>query len=115
MNEWNSRKKPAGRQWNRILDAVVTIIKHKKNTIDHSIYIKLFTDVTVYYLTVSTDNFINTTNNETLFPELTRVFKEKFEMKLQKGSVLKYLHFRVCQSPLGFSVDNIDHIMELVN
>ena len=80
--------KISGRQRNRLLDAVVTIIKHKKNTIDHAIYIKLFTDGTVYYLTVSTDDFINTTNNETLFPELTRVFKEHSDMKLQGGSVL---------------------------
>ena len=36
-------------------------------------------------------------------------------MKVQEGYVLKYLHFRICQSPLGFSVDQIDHIMELVN
>ena len=36
-------------------------------------------------------------------------------MKVQEGSVLKYLHFRICQSPLGFSIDHTDHIMELVN
>ena len=31
----------AGRQWNRLLDAVVTILKYKKSTIDHAIYIKV--------------------------------------------------------------------------
>ena len=36
-------------------------------------------------------------------------------MKLHEGSVLKYLHFRIFQSSLGFSVDHTDHIMELVN
>ena len=29
--------KPSGRQWNRLLDAVVTIIKYNKSTIDHDI------------------------------------------------------------------------------
>ena len=66
-------------------------------------------------LTVSTADVINTTNNETEFQELTRVIKEKFEMKGQEGSVLKYLNFRVLQSPLGFIIDQTDHIMELVN
>ena len=33
---------PAGRKWNRLLDAVVTILKYKKITIDHAIYIKVF-------------------------------------------------------------------------
>ena len=36
-------------------------------------------------------------------------------MKVQEGSVLKYLNFRIFQSPLGFSIDQTDHIMELVN
>ena len=75
---------PAGRQWNRLFDAVVTIIEYKKRTIDHAIYIKVFDDGTVSYLTVSTDDVLNTNNNENAFPELTRVFKEQFEMKLQE-------------------------------
>ena len=67
------------------------------------------------YLIVSTYYVLDTTNNENAFPELTRVFKYHFEIKVQKGSVLKYLNFRICQSPLGFSIDQTDHIMELVN
>ena len=35
---------PAGRKWNILLDAVVTIIKYKKSTIDNAIYLKVFTD-----------------------------------------------------------------------
>ena len=57
--------KPAGQQWNIRLDAVVTNIKYKKSTIDHAIYIKFFTNGTVSYLTVSTDDVLNVTNNET--------------------------------------------------
>ena len=57
--------KPYGQQCNRLLDAVVTIIKYKKSTIYHAIYIKFFTDVTVSYIAVSTDYLLNTTNNET--------------------------------------------------
>ena len=60
--------KPAGRQWNRLLDAVVTILEYTKSTIDHDIYIKFFDYGTVYYLTVSTDDVLNTTNNENAFP-----------------------------------------------
>ena len=77
--------KPSGIQRNRILDTVVTTIKYKKSTIDHVIYIKVFTGGTVSYPTVSTDDFLNNTNNETAFPELTRVFKQHLEMKVQEG------------------------------
>ena len=55
--------KPAKIQWNRILDAVVIFIKYKNSTIDHAIYIKVFTDGTVSYLTISTDDILNTINN----------------------------------------------------
>ena len=80
---------PNGRQWNILLDLVVTILKYKKSIIDNAIYIKFFADGTLSYLTVSTDDVLNTTNNENLFPELTIVFKEHFEMKVQEVSVLK--------------------------
>ena len=36
-------------------------------------------------------------------------------MKFQEVSVLKYLNFKIFQSPIGFSVDQTDHIMEPVN
>ena len=67
------------------------------------------------YITVSTDDVLNTTNNENTFTELTRVFKEQFDMKVQEGSVPKYLNFRIFQSPICFSVDSTDHIIEQVN
>ena len=69
MNEIQGTK-PSGQQWNRLLDAVVKIIKYKKSIIDHTIYIKVFSDVTVSYLTFSTNDVINTTTNYTEFPEL---------------------------------------------
>ena len=69
------RTKPAGRKYNRLLDAKVTIIKYNKSTIDNSIYTKVFNDGTVSYITVSTDDIINTSNNETAFAELKRLKK----------------------------------------
>ena len=64
---------------------------------------------------VSTYYFLNATNNKTAFPELRRVFQEAFDIKVQEGSALNYLNLRICQSPIGFSVDQTDHIMEKVN
>ena len=84
--------KPDGQKYNRLLDAVVTILKYKKITIDHAICIKVLYGITMYHLTVYTDDFLNTNNNETGFPEITIFLDEHFEMKVQKGSVLKYLN-----------------------
>ena len=64
---WIQGTKPAGRQRNRLLDAVVTILKCNKTTIDNSIYIKVFSEITVSYHAFSTEGFLDTTNNETAF------------------------------------------------
>ena len=36
-------------------------------------------------------------------------------MKVQEGSVLKYLSFRIFQYNISLSADQTDHIMELAN
>ena len=50
---------------------MVTILNYNKSTIDHAIYIKVFSDE----ITVSVGGVINTTNDETKFSELTIVCK----------------------------------------
>ena len=67
------------------------------------------------FFKVSADDVLNTPNNETAFSELRIFLKEYFEIKFQDGCVLKYQNFRICKYPLGFSVDQTDQIMELVN
>ena len=81
-------KKTAGRQWNRLLDEVVTILKYKKITIDHAINIKVFSDGTVSYLTVSKNDVLNTNNNETAFPEVRRFLKNTLRWKSKKDMSL---------------------------
>ena len=94
---------------------MVTIIEYNKITIDFFIYIKVFSDGTVSYIKFSADNVLNTTNNRTAFTEIRRVVEEDFEIKVQEGSVLKYLNFQIYQSTPRFSVDQTYHIMELIN
>ena len=108
---WIQETKQARLQWNQLLDAVVAILKPKKITICYAMYIKVFSDGIVSYLTVFIDDVLNTTNNQTVFPKLRRVFEEDFEIRIQEGSILKYLNFRIFQPRLGFSVDQTDHIV----
>ena len=68
-------KKPYGWQWNILLDSMMTIIKYKKSTFYHAIYIKVLSDVTVAYLIVSTGDILNISNNDTEFPEITIFLK----------------------------------------
>ena len=64
---------------------MVTINKYNKITIDNEIYIKVFSDVTVSYLTVSADAVLKNTNNKTAFTELRRVFGNVLRLKSKKG------------------------------
>ena len=61
------------------------------------------------YLSVSTGGVLNITNNETAFPELIKLFKETFDIKIHELSVLSYLNSLIAQTPLGFSIDHTDH------
>ena len=90
---------------------MVTIMKYKKRKIYHTIYIKVFSDRTVSYLTFSPDDVTKTTNNETEFTELRRFFEENYQIRVQEISVLKCKNFRICQSPLGFSIYHTYKIM----
>ena len=64
-------------------------MKYKKITIDHAICIKGFYGGNVSYITVSTDGFPNTTNNEISFTELRRDSEEAFGTKEQERYILK--------------------------
>ena len=61
-------KKPSGRKCNILFKTVVTVLKHKKSKIDHTIYIKVFYDGTISYLALYTDDVLNNNNNEKSFP-----------------------------------------------
>ena len=75
-------KKPYGRHWNVLLDAVVKFFNLKKITFDHAIYINFF-EKNVSYLKFSTNCVLNATNNETNFPEPKKIFEEDSEIEIQ--------------------------------
>ena len=63
-------------------------MKYNKITIYHDIYIKVFSDGTVYYLVFSTDGVLDTTTNDTEFPELRIVFEESLRLNSKKDLFL---------------------------
>ena len=85
-----------------------------KSLIDHEIYIKIFSDGTVPYSTVSTDCAMNTTNIEKSFTGIIKVFEYAFDIKFQEVSILNSLNFRICKSPLGFNIYHTGHMMDIV-
>ena len=74
---------------------MVTILKYKIIVIVHDIYIKVFSDRTVSYITVSTDNVLNTTNNETEFPELIIFFEEDYSRETQDRKSVVFHDYKV--------------------
>ena len=69
----------------------------------------------MYYPMVWTDDVLNTNNNKIAFTELSIFVEEAFEIKFQEGIFHKSLNVWVCESHLGFSIGQNDHIVEVVN
>ena len=65
-----------------LLDEVVTILKYNNITIDHAIYIKVFSYGNMSCITVSSCGVLNATNNETAIPKIIKVFEETFEIEV---------------------------------
>ena len=76
--------KPPGLQYNQLLDAVVTMMKYENSTTSHDIYINVFSNGIVSYVSFNINGVLNNTNNETSFPELRRVFKKILILKFKK-------------------------------
>ena len=64
---------------------------------------------------VSTDDVLNTNNNETSFPEIRKVSKLALEIKTQEGYILKYYNFSICQSPVIEVRNDLGFIPNYIN
>ena len=76
-------------------------------------YSELFSGVNVSYLTVSTGDVLNDTNNYEAFQQFKICFEDNFRLMINEGSVMKYSNFRISQSHIGFSIHFIEHLVEL--
>ena len=90
--------KSAGQQRNRLHEEVVPVLKYNKSAIDHAIYIKIFYDGKVSYITVSTYDVLNNTNNETAFPELRTLLKKLLRLNFKKDL---YLSTKIYEFPVS--------------
>ena len=95
MHEWNTGEESAGQQYNRLLNAVVTTMDYKKITIDHVLYINLLSGGTVYCITVSNDDVLNTTNNQIPFTELIIFLRKFLRIKSKKYIYLSIGHLKI--------------------
>ena len=59
--------KPEFRKWGRLLDAVLEQLQLSGSKIDHSIYVKVYPNGTISYLSVLTYQILQTTTNNYVF------------------------------------------------
>ena len=88
-------------------------LKCVRNTVDHAVF-RLDKDGETAILAVSTDDILCATSNSDIFWLIHSVLKETFEITMQEGPVLSYLNLRIIQSELGISLDQTEHINDLV-
>ena len=105
--------KPAGKQWHDLIKQFFLKFGFSSNATDNAVFIHTRgSDVII--LISETDDFLILTSSVALYQELKSNLSKAFKITSQEGPVLKYLNFRIVQSQHGISIDQTDHILEMV-
>ena len=106
--------KQASRGFFKLLSKMLATIGLHPLSVDGAIF-AMSRQTHILILAVQTDDLLIATNSSTLKNEVLQTLTAAFKVTTQEGSVIKYLNFRIIQSPHGISIDQTNHILDLVN
>jgi hypothetical protein len=66
------------------------------------------------FLALAMDDFPVLCDDRAQFLELKARMEALFEVTLQESALLRFLNFRMIQNPEGISIDQTDHIAEMI-
>ena len=106
--------KQASRGFYKLLAKMLATMGLFPLSIDKAIF-ALSRGTSILILAVQTDDILLATNSKDLKEEVLNTLLSAFKVTTQEGTILKYLNFRIIQSDSGVSIDQTDHILDLVN
>lgn len=112
MNMQGNRQ--AIRGFYKLLSKLLATIDIYPLFVDGAIFTMKKNDSIIIIL-VQTDDLLSVTNNHSLKDEVLNTLLSAFKVTTQGGIILKYLNFWIIQSLHGISIDQCDHILDLVN
>ena len=68
----------------------------------------------VLILAIQTDDLLIATNSENMRDLVINTLQKAFQLTSQGGTILKFLNFKIIQSPHGISADQTSHIDEML-
>ena len=106
--------KQTNRGFYQLLSKIFATIELYPLSADNAIF-AMIKDTQILILAVQTDDTLVATNAPSLKDKVLSTLQQAFKVTTQEGIKLKYLNFRIIQSTHGISIDQTDHILELVN
>ena len=82
-------------------------------SVDNGIYVMCNKDK-LLILAIQTDDLLISTNDDNLKDLVISTLQQAFQVTSQGGTLLKFLNFRIIQSPHGISADQTAHIDEVL-
>ena len=107
--------KPAGRQWNTILNLVLSYLGFVKHVIDHALYTLKTTstkDVLIYRLSI--DDFLCDYYRIHLFKDFLEGINKSFPVTSKEGLQMSYTNLRIIQYPYDIGINQRDHIQDTI-
>ena len=106
--------KPAGREFYRLIKAIFAKMGIHPKSIDTGLFAFTYKGKHPVLLCTETDDFLMATDYVEAYCYVSDHLKEAFGITIQSGERINYLNFRILQSKYGISIDQIDHILDLL-
>ena len=105
--------KPAGREWNSILNLSLQDQGLTRNPVDQALHVRRNKDGTLI-VGCSTDDFLCAFTSRNLFVGFIAHMSRCFPVTYKEGPKLSYLNLRIVQSEHGISIDQTEHMRETI-
>ena len=108
--------KNAGNRYFAVLSGLFEKLNLRPTSVDRGVFVCV-EPTTNYILIVlsNVDDCLVFSSNQSLSSKLEKILRTAYDITIQKGSRIKFLNFQIIQSEYGFSIDQIEHILNLVN
>lgn len=106
--------KPASREFGILLAHLLAEINIYPTSIDAGVFV-IVENSNVMFLAIATDHILICTNSDSLEKKIMDKIQSAFKVTVQKGEVISFLNYHIIQSVHGISVDQTQHILEMVD
>lgn len=106
--------KPASREFNILLAHLLAQVDIYPTSINSGVFV-IVENKDIMFLAIETDDILVCTNSSSLEKKIMTQIQSAFKVTVQEGDEISFLNYRIIQSVHGISVDQTQHIIDMVN